>query len=514
MKKFFKNSKLVIVLASCILSILGNLSLFIIAKNEDPKGTDFDSFVAKYDSDSEGTQAELPETGEGDLNDINKGILLTKPGVVQIFNRSCAKLNIEYDPDVPNLSGKSYNLCSLSIGTGFFVNKEGIMATNAHVACPNETDLIVDAIMYGYDKDGFYKNFLDDSGTYYSNRDYSETDWKSELYSNYYYLDEGITGMILLGIEDGVISISDVTYENYIQTDNLFEYDTENYSLINKEENIETEVVDYREIDSYYEISYKLVGGQRSGIKKPDLALIKIVDSDLYKYPVLELANPNNISTGQSINVIGFPGAAMNETIFSKDSSNIPTITKGTISAIKDSYVKNFKILQIDASISFGNSGGPIINNEGNVLGIATYGLDYGGSGDFNAGVSVEELLNLMADNGISNESGEVMRLILSGIDNIESNYFKWAIQDFNEAIEITPSLKEDLYSLIVIAEKKIAEGEDNTPLFKIGGINIHRSEMVLFCIGSVIMVTGIVLFVVFIIILIIARARKKKKRK
>jgi serine protease Do len=89
--------------------------------------------------------------------------------------------------------------------------------------------------------------------------------------------------------------------------------------------------------------------------KNVDLALIQ-VDETLTP---LELVSEDNISIGKEVYAIGAP-------------ENIPyTMTKGIISA-KNRKVKNHEYIQIDASINSGNSGGPLVDEKGEVIGINT----------------------------------------------------------------------------------------------------------------------------------------------
>ena len=97
------------------------------------------------------------------------------------------------------------------------------------------------------------------------------------------------------------------------------------------------------------------INGQviKSSIKK-DLALIKIEKS-------LTPLNTNeeNINIGQEVYAIGAP-------------KDMPyTMTKGIISALDRKLGQNTYI-QIDASVNSGNSGGPLVDDEGNVIGIIT----------------------------------------------------------------------------------------------------------------------------------------------
>ncbi len=70
---------------------------------------------------------------------------------------------------------------------------------------------------------------------------------------------------------------------------------------------------------------------------------------------------------GEDIIVGGFP---ISETI---QNHNIK-ITKGIVSA-KSGVKNNFSEIQIDASIQGGNSGGPVVNSEGKLVGVTTYSI-------------------------------------------------------------------------------------------------------------------------------------------
>jgi serine protease Do len=98
-----------------------------------------------------------------------------------------------------------------------------------------------------------------------------------------------------------------------------------------------------------------------------DLALLKIdAGSDL---PYLKLGDSDKLRVGDWVMVIGSPLALDH------------TVTVGVVSAkgralgISDVSFENF--IQTDAAINFGNSGGPLVNLRGEVVGIAT-AINYG----------------------------------------------------------------------------------------------------------------------------------------
>lgn len=74
------------------------------------------------------------------------------------------------------------------------------------------------------------------------------------------------------------------------------------------------------------------------------------------------------------------------------------TVSTGIVSAIRD-YQQYGKVLQITAPISHGSSGSPVMNQKGEVLGIATFGIEAGQS--LNFAVSILQLQKMTKSLGI-----------------------------------------------------------------------------------------------------------------
>ena len=132
-----------------------------------------------------------------------------------------------------------------------------------------------------------------------------------------------------------------------------------------------------------------------------DLAVLKV------SYPLgmkpLKLKN-GTVEKGDAIFAIGFPGAAdifTNSIAMNREDS---TITNGIISAIRNVKITEFgnevEIIQISAPINHGNSGGPVLDQHGNVIGISTYSVS--DSQGINGAISVNELINFLNENDIS----------------------------------------------------------------------------------------------------------------
>jgi serine protease Do len=102
--------------------------------------------------------------------------------------------------------------------------------------------------------------------------------------------------------------------------------------------------------------------------KESDLALLKIEQTDL---PTLSLEQPQNIRVGQMVLAVGSPEGLQS------------SVTMGVISAVarQADPTKSLNYVQTDAPINPGNSGGPLVNVDGELVGLNTLILtESGGS--------------------------------------------------------------------------------------------------------------------------------------
>lgn len=110
------------------------------------------------------------------------------------------------------------------------------------------------------------------------------------------------------------------------------------------------------------EISVKLRSGEtlaatvvRAG-EGSDLCLLQVERQHL---PAVQFASSAQLKQGADVAAVGAPLGLEN------------TLTKGVLSST-DREVNGKHYIQIDAALNPGNSGGPVINAEGNVVGVAT----------------------------------------------------------------------------------------------------------------------------------------------
>jgi serine protease Do len=97
-----------------------------------------------------------------------------------------------------------------------------------------------------------------------------------------------------------------------------------------------------------------------------DVAILKVEANNL---PTSSLGTDQTLDTGDSIYVLGYPIAA----VLDSDAKLEPSLTAGLVSA-RRAMPSGWSVLQTDAAMNPGNSGGPVFNKQGEVIGIATFG--------------------------------------------------------------------------------------------------------------------------------------------
>ena len=165
-------------------------------------------------------------------------------------------------------------------------------------------------------------------------------------------------------------------------------------------------VITNRHVVSGGDKKFQLVG--EGGIKttgeviyvdrKLDFALVR--SDGLKKTKPLPICYASYPTPGQSVVALGSPEGLAG------------TVTRGIVSAVRyptgdlEGVAPNYvTLIQTDASISPGNSGGPLVNNKGEVIGINTFNIDYGRSQNLNFAVSMVDILKALEVKGESFKS-------------------------------------------------------------------------------------------------------------
>ena len=196
------------------------------------------------------------------------------------------------------------------------------------------------------------------------------------LSANDIYKDNAL-GVVLLMGDAGYGSGVIISTKGYVLTNN---------HVVEDNENLEVILSYHYNLDRYEEYAHSIEIIKQDKVK--DLALIKIIKPRTALRPIK--ISRNIPAIGSQVHAIGHPDL------------EVWTFTTGYISQIRDEYEWSYKddfehianVYQTQTPIAEGNSGGPLLNNHGNLIGINTFGDS---ENDFqNFSVTVDEIIRFL----------------------------------------------------------------------------------------------------------------------
>ena len=157
-----------------------------------------------------------------------------------------------------------------------------------------------------------------------------------------------------------------------------------------------------------------------------DICLLKIDENNL---PYIEFGNSNEVIIGEWVIALGNPFGLF-------EINDKPTVTVGVISAtgmnlepINNRYYLN--MIQTDAAINGGNSGGPLVNSLGEVIGMNTLIFTGGSGAQGSIGLGfaipinkVKRIINELKDKGKIDRDFDI-GLRIQSLDETIANYYK-----------------------------------------------------------------------------------------
>lgn len=170
-----------------------------------------------------------------------------------------------------------------------------------------------------------------------------------------------------------------------------------------------------------------------------DVAILKIDKTNL---PTVPLGDDGKLRTGDKIFVIGYPGAATFNPMLANESVVESTMTSGLISARK-TMPGGWDILQVDAAMTHGNSGGPVLNEKGEVIGIATFGSINSNNGTevqgMNFVVPISIARQFLNERNINPAESQLTKIYKEGLTYYYEQKYTKALEKFREVNELNP---------------------------------------------------------------------------
>jgi serine protease Do len=319
-------------------------------------------------------------------------------------------------------------------GSGFVISPDGYVVTNAHVAAPDETEL---------------KQQLAANGL----KDFVDRDVKDFLNSA-----GGQPSQALVDKVTKAVTTYDAHYLQITKLDKSFSVEVGAASASGK--------VSAQDITADVSAAGQQIPGK-------DVAVLKIERSNM---PTVPLGDDSQVNTGDKVYVLGYPAAATFHPVLSEASQVEPTLTSGTVSARK-SASGGWPVLQIDAPITHGNSGGPVFDDHGRVIGIATFGTVDPSNGKevqgFNFAVPISVAREFINKAGAKPQEGIVSQKYDDAILLYNKQWYSDALTEFQQVNSLSPG-HPYVQEYITKSQTAIAQGKDRsnekyTPFLLVG---------------------------------------------
>ena len=376
------------------------------------------------------------------VSDGERLAMYSKPAVVRIVDGAAGQ--ILFSP--PGINPQVYNVQAIGLGSGFFISSNGYVATNAHV------------VSMTHDGEDKAKQTLFGQLVQQIAQQYG----KDPRTINTQFIDQY-----------SQLQSFQIFHHVIIPDGSAFPFEIKQYGAPTGESNDQGK----------------------------DVAIIKI---EVKNAPILKLADSDKVQLQDHVTVIGYPGAAdtFNTGTLSARSAFEATINDGKISA-KKTASSGAPILQTSTAATHGNSGGPVINDANEVVGLLTFrgdtvnGQEVSG---FSFVVPSNTVMEYVKSAGATNTEGPTDTIYHEGLENYWNQYYSAAIPKFEEVKRMFPQHSE-VDRLIQSSQQAKAEGKEKSSF----------PVWIVVAIVAVLFLLGLLLIIV-IVGIVVARKRRKGK--
>ncbi len=320
---------------------------------------------------------------------------------------------------------KSKELNTVMIGSGFIITPDGYVVTNCHVVDEND-----EATRQGFVKQAFQQILKYDADGWEKTmgRKLSDEERKALTDANTWY------------------------YSQTMEAGNITKEFNVLFGITGDKGKIIPSV-----IPADLVIKGKAIPGK-------DVAILKLKTKHIY--PTIRIGDDKTMRVGDQVYVLGYPVVATYHPLISKESVSEATLTRGIVSA-KKNMNDGWEVLQIDAAITHGNSGGPVMNDKAEVIGLATFvspdmelNQEIQGMNFLIPSTIVDEFLDKAK---IQPKMSDISLVYEAAMDLFDKARYKKALGKFNEVKNMNasfPFIDKD----IADAQSYISKGLDKEP--------------------------------------------------
>lgn len=272
------------------------------------------------------------------------------PSVVKIYQLICGTLVVS-----GNAMGQE--TCDAMTGSGFIVSNDGYIATNGHVVLFSAKDAFANALIKS---PNLFDAYLKGIGLNQAQiaAVSARPDLQAAIIAKVYELPDS---EVFIRNERQATFVALANDPVRLQTPaDISAYISAPDTLTIKRARLAAANYNAKDL-------YVVQSGAGGGFSSSDIALIK---TDVTQAPALPFVS-DSVTQSERISLFGFPGDAENQLV-SQDRLSV-SVTSGSISSIREAVGGVGRLYQSDADASQGSSGGPAINQNGEVIGLLTY---------------------------------------------------------------------------------------------------------------------------------------------
>ncbi len=202
-----------------------------------------------------------------------------------------------------------------------------------------------------------------------------------------------------------------------------------------------------------------------------DVAILKVNANNL---PTVALGDDKAAQDGQQAIALGYPGAATFNPLLKQSDENVkPSLTIGSISGHK-TMPGGWDVLQTDTAISHGNSGGPLFNSQGQVIGITTFGSENTAANTpsgtpqevqgFNFAIPTTVIQEFLSEANVKPAMGQLTQTYHEAVDLYSANHYSASKAKLKQIADANPAFPY-VAGMISDTTAKISAGQDE-PVF------------------------------------------------
>jgi serine protease Do len=163
-----------------------------------------------------------------------------------------------------------------------------------------------------------------------------------------------------------------------------------------------------------------------------DVAILK---AEGRGFPVLSLADSDRVQLQDPVWIMGYPGVADLTGLFGTAALAEVSVTNGAIQSVDKATTQGTKMLQTGATVNHGNSGGPVLNARGEVIGIATAMT----TENVNWAVTSNTIMEFVRRSGAPLNGSETSRRYSEAMDLYWSGRYSKSVAKLEEVLRLYP---------------------------------------------------------------------------